>query len=175
MGHNTTLMGRIQKDTAVFLGETGPDGTTAFRGGTLKFYGASAVNENKVMTVKGGPTKRYFECTRGVGIGQAGQALSAPPPPPHHCSEMAHTVQYTNSSQQQQHSDIAQITLPNKLRMQYKNHAVHQVLSLQPNEASIDVLLSTESKKKPLCQQANISWRKKSHRLAWPLGKVGQI
>ena len=86
-------------------------------------------------------------------------------------------VQYTNSSQQQQrqHSDIAQITLLNKQTMQYKNHAVHQVLSCQPNEASIDVLLSTESKKKPLCHQANISLRKKDHRLAWPLGKVGQI
>ena len=60
-----------------------------------------------------------------------------PPPPPHthHCSEMAHTVQYTNSNQQQQHSDIAQITLPNKQRMQYKNHAVHQVLS--PTKRSV--------------------------------------
>ena len=87
-----------------------------------------------------------------------------PPPPPHthHCSEMAHTVRYTNSSKQQQHSDIAQITLPNKQRMQYKNHAVHQVLSLQPNEAFIDVLLSTKSKKKPLCHQANMYWRKKA-------------
>ena len=114
MGHNTTLLGRNEKDTPVFWGEIGPDGTTAFRrgggGGTLKFYGASAVNKNKVMAVKGGPTKRYFECTTGVGTGQAEQTLIAPPPPlppPHHCSEMAHMVQDTNSRQQQQHSNIA--------------------------------------------------------------------
>ena len=83
-------------------------------------------------------------------------------------------MQYTNRSHQQQHSDIAQITLLNKQRMQYKNHAKHQVLSLQPNEASIDVLLSTKSKKKPLYHQANYILEKKSHRLAWRLGKVGQ-
>ena len=72
-----------------------------------------------------------------------------PPPtplriPPHHYSEMAHTVQDTHSSEQQQHSGIVQITLLKKQRMQYKNHAVHQVLSLQPNEASIDVLSGTK-------------------------------
>ena len=78
--HKTSLMGKNQKDTAVFWGETGPDGTTAFKGGTLKFYGASAVNENRVLVVKGGPTKRYLECTGGVGTGQA----KCPPPPLHH-------------------------------------------------------------------------------------------
>ena len=81
MAHKMSLIGRNQKDTAVFWGETGPDGTTAFRGGTLKFYGASAVNENRVLAVKGGPTKRYLECTGGVGTRQAEQALSAPPSP----------------------------------------------------------------------------------------------
>ena len=81
-------MGRNKKKYSCFFfggGGTGPDGTTAFRGegGILKFYGASAVNENRVMAVKGGATKRYFECTREVGTQQAEQALSAPPPPPH--------------------------------------------------------------------------------------------
>ena len=46
MGHNTTLLGRNEKDPPVFWGEIGRDGTTAFAGGTLKFYGASAVNKN---------------------------------------------------------------------------------------------------------------------------------
>ena len=82
MRHNTTLLGRNEKDTPVFWGEIGPDGTTAFTGGTLKFYGASAVHENRVMAVKWGPTNRYFECTGGVGTGQAEQALSALPPSP---------------------------------------------------------------------------------------------
>ena len=131
-------MGKNKKNTAVFFGGGGGPALTGpllsgGGGGTLKFYGASAVNENRVMAVKGGATKRYFECTREVGTQQAEQALSAPPT--HHCSEMAHTVQYTNSNQQQQHSDIAQITLPNKQRMQYKNHAVHQVLS--PTKRSV--------------------------------------
>ena len=108
-------------------------------GGTLKFHGASAVNENRVLAVKGGPTKGYLGCKGGVGTGEAQQALSAPPPPPippppHHCCAMAHTVQYTNKSQQED-SNIAKIILLNKHRMQYKNHAVRQVLSLKPKRS----------------------------------------
>ena len=67
MGPKMSLIGRNQKGTAIFLWGNSPTGTTTFRGGTIKYYGASAVNQYRVLAVKGGPTKRYLECTRGVG------------------------------------------------------------------------------------------------------------
>ena len=66
MGHNTTLMGRKEEGTAVFFGETGPHGTTAFKGGGAPLnFTSRAVNENRVMAVKGGAYKKTLPVHQG--------------------------------------------------------------------------------------------------------------
>ena len=62
-------------------GKPAPYGTTAFRGGGLKFLGSRATDENIVLAVNGGPTKGYLGCKGGVGNVQAQKAQSAPTPP----------------------------------------------------------------------------------------------
>ena len=78
------LLGRNKNDTPVPWGEIGPHKTTAFRGGgTLNFYGASAINKNGVMVVKGGRgCKKMLRLHRGVGTRQDEQTLSSSPRPP---------------------------------------------------------------------------------------------
>ena len=80
-------MGKKSKRNRCFLVETGVEGTTTFRGGTLNFYGASAVNKKRVSAIRGGLEKDSWDAQGGVGTGQADHPLRNPPPPPHQFNE----------------------------------------------------------------------------------------
>ena len=54
-------MGKKSEIYSCFLVETGVDGTIAFRGGTLNFYGAGAVNKTRVSAVRGGLEKDSWD------------------------------------------------------------------------------------------------------------------
>ena len=59
---------KTKKIPLFFLVETGINGTTAFKGGTLNYYAAGAVNKKKVSAVRGGGLEKdSWDAQGGVG------------------------------------------------------------------------------------------------------------
>ena len=55
---------KIQRYSCFFV-ETGVDGTTALQGGTLNFYGASAVKKKRVSAARGNLEKDSWDAQGG--------------------------------------------------------------------------------------------------------------